>query len=573
AAGAAQAHEGGQHLHGLAGGPVQGLQALAAQGLQEGHLGLRGERSKGVAAAAGDWRRITARYPWSLGLLDDRLAFLDRAKLGAEALDLLEQTVPRAASGHRENLLERLTQASLAASDLKRARRAVELILASPGLEERRRLGAVHLLARLSFREDPAWDPFPVAKAQAALLKPEFQADLYRELARAADLENASARGVALWIEALNRRTEREWLVAASRSTRRGGKGAEFLAFFEKQHERSPRDMRWAVAVRDIKRFFHDVDGAVAAAKAAVAVRPEQEILWRDAAEILVRADRVHEAADYLEGWHRPRPASEDVARWRSELYVRAGDATKALAVEQETLKALAREGSADPQELRQRKTRAAQRLFDLGLPAMAVKLYSPKGDVGPLVTAGDLPLDTRVKIGLLTGQVTRVLGLVKEHPHLLAQAGSAFAGHARPEQKEEIQAWLLRTLQPKDSPQPDSRALDAWWPFIANSGLETGLREALAQRFVASRGGPWFVDPPYPFVHQVGANLVGEAPAAFGRPAMKVFREPDLPALWVRDLARRDRAGELLAFVEPRWQELLGQVRGAANVGSGTPR
>jgi len=547
----------------------EGSVKLRAESQRAGYL----ERSKGVAAAAGDWRRITARYPWSLGLLDDRLAFLDRAKLGTEALDLLEQTIPRAASGHRENLLERLTQASLAASDLKRARRAVELILASSDLEERRRLGAVHLLARLSFREDPAWDPFPVAKAQAALLKPEVQADLYRELARAADLENAPARGVALWIEALNRRTEREWLVAASRSTRRGGKGAEFLAFFEKQHERSPRDMRWAVAVRDIKRFFHDVDGAVAAAKAAVTVRPEQEILWRDAAEILVRADRAHEAADYLEGWHRPRPASEDVARWRSELYARAGDGAKALAVEQETLKALAREGSADPQELRQRKTRAAQRLFELGLPAMVVKLYSPKGDVAPLAAAGDLPLDTRVKIGLLTGQVIRVLGIVKEHPHLLAQAGSVFAGQARPEQKEEVQAWLLRTLQPKDSPQPDSRALDAWWPFIANSGLETGLREGLAHRFVASRGGPWYVDPPYPFVHQVGENLVGEVPAASGRPAVKVFREPDLQALWVRDLARRDRAEELLAFVEPRWQELLGQVRGAANVGSGTPR
>ncbi|BDU74199.1 hypothetical protein [Mesoterricola silvestris] len=547
----------------------EGSVKLRAESQRAGYL----ERTKGAAVAAADWRRITARYPWSLGLLDDRLAFLDRAKLPVEALDLLEQTVPRAAAGHRENLLQRLTQASLAASDLKRARRAVEQILASPALEDPRRLAAVHLLARLSFREDPAWDPFPVAKAQTPLLKPEGVADLYHELARAADLENAPARGVALWIEALNRRTERAWLVAASRSTQRGGKGPEFLAFFEKQHERSPRDMRWAVAVRDIKRFFHDVDGAVAAAKAAVTVRPEQEILWRDAADILERADRLHEAADYLEGWNRPRPASEDVAKWRSELYARAGDPARALAVEQDTLKALAREGSADPQETRQRRARAAQRLFHRGLPAMAVRLYSAKGDIGPLAADGEVPLETRVQIGLLTGQITRVLAVIKDNPQLLPQAAAAFAGHAKPEQKEEVQAWLQRLLQPKESPAPDSRALDAWWPFIANSGLETGLREGLAQRLLASRGGPWFVDPPYPFVHQVGENLVGETPATAGRPAMKTFREPDLAALWVRDLARRDRAEELLAFVEPRWQELLGQVRGAANVGSTSSR
>jgi len=45
---------------------------------------------------------------------------------------------------------------------------------------------------------------------------------------------------------------------AAARSSQRAGKGPELLAFFEKQLQRSPRDMRWAVAVRDLRRFFHD---------------------------------------------------------------------------------------------------------------------------------------------------------------------------------------------------------------------------------------------------------------------------------------------------------------------------
>ena len=141
-----------------------------------------------------------------------------------------------------------------------------------------------------------------------------------------------------LWIEALNRRTDREWLSAAGRSANRAGKGRDLLAFFEKQQARSPRDVRWAVAVRDIRRAGHDVEGAIQAAKAAVAVRPEKENLWQEAVDLLVRADRVKEAADYLEGWNKSRPADEGVARWRGELYARAGEGRRALAIEQAAL-------------------------------------------------------------------------------------------------------------------------------------------------------------------------------------------------------------------------------------------
>jgi hypothetical protein len=260
-----------------------------------------------------------------------RLAFLNRADKGGEARALLESVIPKAATGHREALLARLTKDSLDASDLPRTKRAVTLLLAEKELETSRRLESVHLMARLSFRENPAWDSFPTAKAETYKLDPDQHADLYHELARAADLESAHGTALSLWIEALNRRTDRDWLQAACRSASQAGKEAELLAFFEKQHLRSPRDVRWAVAVRDIKRNFHQVDGAIAAAKAAVAVRPERENLWQEAVEILVRADRIREAADYLEGWNRPRPADENVARQRSELYARVGDGEKAL--------------------------------------------------------------------------------------------------------------------------------------------------------------------------------------------------------------------------------------------------
>jgi len=545
----------------------EGSVRLRAESRRAGYL----ERAKGVPAAAEEWRRITARHPWSLGLLEDRLAFLDRAGRGEEARALLEETVPRAAAGHWENLLERLTGESLAAGDLQRARRAVEQLLGREGMDDARRLGAVHLLARLSWREEPGWDPFPLARAQAALLKPEAQADLYHQLARAADLEQAGARGLALWIEALNRRTDRTWLDEAARATQHSGKGAELLAFFEKQRERSPRDVRWVVAVRDLRRYGRDVAGAVEAARAAVAVRPEDEKLWREAAEILVRADRLHEAADFLEGWNRPRPASEDVARWRSELYVRAGDGEKALAMEQNALQALSREHAVDPAEKTSRRVRAAQRLHHLGHPELAVRLFSPKGDASRLAAVRELPVADGAAIALRLGQFPRYAEACASREGGLAEAGALLVQQGRPEQKEELQAWLAATLWPAQAAGPDSTALNAWWPFITTSSLEPGLRAALAQRLVSTRPGPWQADPPFPFVRSVASELIRDFPSTFAQPAHRAFLEPDLARLWAADLTRRDRGEELLAFVEPRWQELLAQARGSAPLAAGT--
>jgi hypothetical protein len=522
------------------------------------------ERAKGSAEAAAEWRRISQRHPWSLGLLEDRLAFLGRAGLGAEARALLQETVPRAAAGHRERFLEQLAETALAASDLQRARWAAERQLAQDGLDEPHRLAAAHLLARVALRENPGFDPLALARAQVPLLKPETQPDLYFQLARAADLEHAGGAGLSLWIEALNRRMNRDWATAAARSAQGAGKSAELLAFFEKQRQRSPRDMRWAVAVRDLRRFYHDPPGAIEAAKAAVTVRPELEELWKDAVDLLVRADRIKEAADYLEGWNRPRPASEEVARWRSELYALAGEPEQALAVEVAALKALERE-TADPAGRPQHRARAATRLLELGHPELALRLYSAKGEIAALAGVEELRVPQQVRIALLTGQFPRLLAAYGGRPRLLPEAGTEFTSLARPEQREEVQAWLVRSIWPAPEPRPDAKALARWWPFIQTAGLEPGLRTALAQRLLAARPGPWQTAPPFPLIERVGQALLDTTPKA-PRPVL----EPDLAGLWARDLARRDRAEELYAFLEPRMRELLAQARAASPLPAG---
>lgn len=550
-------------------------------GLPAGSVKLRAEagrvayleRAKGAEAAAKAWAGLTARYPWSLGLLEDRLAFLDRAGRGAEARAALEAVLPRAAAGHKEGFLERLTSEALAAGDLAQARRAVALLLAQEGLDEGRRLGALHLQGRLAFREDAAWDPYPLAKAEAAKLKPELHADLYAQLARAADLEKAAAPVPGLWIEALNRRTDRAWLASAGRSAQRAGKGKELLAFFEQQQARSPRDVRWAVAVRDIRRAGHDVEGALAAAKAAVAVRPEQEELWREAADLLVRADRVREAADYLEGWNRARPADEGVARWRSGLYARAGEAGKALAIEQAALAAYQKESAGREnaaEELARRKAAAASRLFEAGHPDLALQVYSARGDIRALA-GSRVYLERQAELALLTGQVVRFITQPGDDPNVKSTAASFLERSGRPDAREEVRAFLVRTIFPPSAGRPDDGQLRAWWSFAGTSGLEPGVRAALALRLLSQRPGPWQAAPPLAFAMAVGEDMVRWK--TVGGENVPTFHEPDLSRLWARDLVRRDQGADLLAFVEPRWQELLVQVRGSGELGPRSPR
>src|SRR4029453_5286375 len=69
------------------------------------------ERTRGADAAALEWRSLADRYPWSLGVLEDRLDFLARVGRGAEGRRVLAEVIPRAAQGHREALLGRLTRA------------------------------------------------------------------------------------------------------------------------------------------------------------------------------------------------------------------------------------------------------------------------------------------------------------------------------------------------------------------------------------------------------------------------------------------------------------------------------
>ena len=534
--------------------------------LPEGAVRLRAEagraayieRARGVAAAAQEWQRITGRFPWSLGLLQDRLAFLQRNQRGEEARALLEGVVPRAAAGHREPLLEQLTRECLSANDLPRARRAVLLLLANEGLPEGRRIDVIHLLARLSLKENPAWDPYPLAKAEASRLQPEFHAELYHTLARAVDLEGGTGPVPGLWIEALNRRTEREWVDAAARSARRAGKGPELLAFFEKQLQRSPRDVRWAVAVRDIKTAYHDVEGALAAAKAAVAVRPEQEQLWREAVELLVRADRPKDAADFLEGWNRPRRADEGVARWRSQLYAQAGDGARALAVEEAALAAFSQEASAEAAgELKGRRVRAAERLVDLGFPQLALRLLSAREDVRDLRQSG-LPVARLAQLALLTNKFPRLLTRDWEERDAAALA-QVLARHGRGDQREEVLNQLLRAIWPKEGKSSDT-ALTAWWPFAQRAELGEPLRLALAQRLLAGRSGPWQAGAPVAFIQAVSGGLVVRRQQ--GSNSWYELGAPDVEGLWAQDLARRDRGEELLAFVEPRWQELVRQVK-----------
>lgn len=519
--------------------------------------------------AGGAFRDATRRFPWSLGLLEDQVAYLFRVRRDAEGLDALEAASRRAAEGHREHLTERLVNASLSRKDLVRARRSVEKLL-SFTLEPRARVNALALSARLAWREGGPLDPIAFAKAEAPSLPEPLRPDLWAALAGAARDEGKLDVGVDLYIEALNRRTEREWLREACRLAVRAQKADVLLGFFQKQRARSPRDVRWAVAVREIRAFQGDLDGAVAAAREAVSVAPEREELTRETVALLELQGRFREAAEFLEAWAKTRLADEGVASWRASLYVRAGDVRKALAVDRASIAAVLASGAENAEEEAGRRTaRAARRYLRLGRANAAWELAAPGGDPARVV---EIPLGNaeRAEIALRAGAFPRLFARYAGDEEFLQETGWAFSRIALPEQREALEKDLLgRIFRPGGS--VDDAAVARLHPYAESAGL-TRFDEALSRKLLSAvppAKAFWGSEPPEAFVASL--RPVEWAIAKDGSNRLRLVRS-DFHADWVRFLVEREDDAALRPALAPLVADLNATLLGTAPVTKAVP-
>ena len=519
--------------------------------------------------AAGAFRDAAKKFPWSLGLVEDQVAYLYRAGRDAEGLDALEAAAQRAAAGHREPLTERLVNDALARKDLVRARRAVARLLAFD-LEPRARVGALALSARLAWREGTALDPIALAKAEAPKLPEELRPDLWFALAGAARDEGKLDAGVDLYIEALNRRTDRDGLREACRLAVRGGKSDELLDFFQRQRARSPRDVRWAVAVREIRAFQGDLEGAVAAAKEAVAVAPEREELTRETVALLERAGRFRDAADFLASWAKTRLADEGVATWRAELYVRAGDLPKALAVDRASIAAVLSSGAENAEEeAASRTARAARRYLRLGRAGAAWELAAPGGDPARV---DEVPLGNaeRAEIALRAGTFPRLFARWANDAGFLQETGWAVSRAALPEQREALEKDLLsRVFRPDGS--VDEAALTRLRPWAESAGL-VRFDEALSRRLLAAvppAKAFWGNEPPEAFVATL--RPTESTTGKDGSSRLRLVRS-DFHAEWVRYLAAREDDDALRPALAPLVADLNAKLGGTAPVTKAVP-
>jgi tetratricopeptide (TPR) repeat protein len=519
--------------------------------------------------AAGGFRDAVKRFPWSLGLVEDQVAYLYRSGRDADGLDALEAAAQRAAAGHREPLTERLVNDALARKDLVRARRAVGRLLAFD-LEPRARVGALALSARLAWREGTEVDPIALAKAESPKLPEELRPDLWAALATAARAEGKLETGVDLYVEALNRRTEREWLREACRLAVRANRSDALLEFFNKQRARSPRDVRWAVAVREIRAFQGDLDGAVAAAKEAVAVAPEREELTRETVALLERGGRFREAADFLEAWARTRLADEGVATWRAGLYVRAGDVPKALAVDRASIAAVrSRETEEAEEEAARRTARAARRYLRLGRASAAWELAAPGGDPARV---GEVPLGNaeRAEIALRAGTFPRLFARFASDDDFLQETGWAVSRAALPEQREALEKDLLgRIFRPDGT--VDGAALTRLHPWAESAGLRR-FDEALSRRRLAAvppAKAFWGPDPPASFV-----ATLRPTESVTGKDGLERLRlvRSDFHAEWVRYIAAREDDEALRPALAPLVADLNAKVTGTPPVTVAVP-
>lgn len=527
------------------------------------------ERTRGFDKARASWDGLIARYPWSLGVIEDRIDFLRRGGQPEAARQALEDATMRAAEGHLVPLLTRLISASLEEKDLPRASRALDRLLKTAALSDPERLGAVSLQARLRLQQDPAFAAVNFAAAEAAKFKPELRAQVFAEVARAASIEKAHALAVSVWIEALNRNTKREWLKEASAAARRSGEPGTLVSFYEKQQQKSPRDVRWAVAVRELRVATDDLGGGIEMARAAASIRPERQQLWDEAVELMERGQRYVEAADFLEGWHVQRPDDAYVAGRRSELYIRGGDLKKAVAVERAALDAFeATEPSAE--DLANRAADAARRLWRQGQPQLAWRFLAPEGTPQE-IEASALSFEETFQLALLNNAFMPLLSLDLEEVERLGVAADVLGQQGRIEQREQVLTWLMSKVFP--SARPDEAFLNKWWSFIERSRLEAPLRFRIAQRFARQITGPWTQETPADLLNDAAERVLVSAARADGSGSDMKVKAPDFDALWAANLVRRDSADALAAFLAPRFASLISTVRGPSVINADSRR
>ncbi|MBK5257399.1 MAG: hypothetical protein JJE39_15340, partial [Vicinamibacteria bacterium] len=401
-----------------------------------------------------------------------------------------------------------------------------------------------------------------LANAEAPKFKPELRATVFAEVARAAAIEKAYPTSVSVWIEALNRNTQRDWLKEAAWAARRSGKPEVLVSFFEKQQERSPRDVRWAVATRELRVATDNLAGGIEMARIAASVRPERQQLWDEAVELMERDQRFVEAADFLDGWNVQRPADPTVAGKRSALYIRGHDVTKALAVEQAALAAF-EETDPEPLEMESRRADAARRLWRNGEPQLAWRLLSPMGKPTDIEAATGLSVEEQFQLAVLNHAFMPLLVAGADDEERVSVAANVLGQYGRLENREQVLLWLMEKLFP--SARVDDVFLNQWWTFIQNARLEPALRFRVAQRFARQLTGPWTALMPADFLDDVSDLVVATAPKSGGGETELRLRAPDLDALWTAHLVRFDRANELAAFLRPRFASLIGRVRGTA--------
>ncbi len=504
------------------------------------------------------WSRVSAKYPWSLGVLDDHLEFLFRTGKAREALDLLEKRSASAAPGHRERLVDRLVSESLDRGDVVRAKRALQARLSLP-LEPEDRVVAAGQLARISLREEPAFDAVTLGKREAKLVPDRLQADLWNALALAARKEARPRADLTLSIEALNRRLDRDWLAGAAKAAAAAGLDPELLRFFEAQRARSPRDVRWAVAVRDLKMFAADLPGAIEAAREACAIAPEQESLQREAVTLFERAGRFRDASDFLAGWAKPRAGDESVAMWRAGLLVRAGDNTRAVEMVRAYLAAAPAAGKAPAADDEEgggggNLARAVSRFLQWNRPRAAWMLASPPDGKTP-ARDGRLPHRLRAELALRAGRFELVFEKFGRNDDFLREAAPALERTARPEQLAALQETLLARLFPTGK-APDTEALNRYWSFARSAGLHR-FDEAIARKLFERGGpGPWGTAPPFEFVKETKA-----VDTAVDSRHSLVFAPLPTEREWVGFLVQRDRTDLLSPVLDRMVAEIDRQV------------
>ena len=311
------------------------------------------------------WEKLIAQHPKNAGVIENSVAYFQRAGLYGKATSVLQQSIESANLSFKKQFLETLGRLYRQTGKYPEAERSWQSLLQL----DPENMNAFHQLAEIYEMQKDNQNLVQLYKQIMAKLENGLAANQqeYREKIKAVRLKlidiytslQESTSALDLFMELLNQQPEDLPLTnRAAALADAFNQGSRLTAFYGRQAARSDKDYRWPLLLARIYRRWGDRDQAAVQYAKAIAIQPNHNDAIREFISLLKALQRYDEAVAWLRKLHeqtyrRPEPLWE-----AAEITGCRGEIQSALSILEEGQRA----ASIPPTERWQKKAESLER-------------------------------------------------------------------------------------------------------------------------------------------------------------------------------------------------------------------